>query len=172
MTDLVTARKEAKRLRRRFCTPDFPVDVELIAKSSGIRIEHLPLDDDLSGMSFVKDGHKFIIVNKHHHINRRRFTIAHELGHHCLHYDYLLDNVHIDKTVLRRDQHSATGVDGKEREANAFAAELLMPAQELKKWEKVDINDDDTISALAKRLKVSTAALIFRLTNLGYVSGE
>ena len=170
MTDLIEADRQAKRLRRKFSPDVFPVDVAMIAKSAGIRVERLPLDDDLSGMAFIKGENKYIIVNKYHHINRRRFTIAHELGHHCLHSTYLMDNVHVDKVVLRRDQFSAEGVDEKERQANAFAAELLMPALELRKWEKVDINDDIAVAALAKKLRVSTAALTFRLTNLGHTA--
>ena len=170
MTDLIQADKQARQLRRQFSPDVFPVDVAMIAKCVGIRVERLPLDDDLSGMAFIKGGNKVIVVNKYHHINRRRFTIAHELGHHCLHSSYLTNNVHVDKVVLRRDQFSSEGVDDKERQANAFAAELLMPASELRKWAKVDINDDITVAMLAKKLRVSTAALTFRLTNLGHTA--
>jgi len=166
------AEKEARRLRKRHLSDHLPVNVEDLAKAEGIRIESLSLDDVLSGMSFVKDGLKVIVVNSNHHPNRRRFTIAHELAHHCLHAEYLRDNVHVDKVVLRRDGFSSAGIDTKEMEANSFAAELLMPADELRKLRAVDINDEEVISQLAKKLKVSTTALVFRLTNIRHLGAR
>lgn len=159
--------QQAVRLRNKFARNEIPVPVEQIAKFAGIRLEALPLDDDLSGMSFVKDGVAVIVVNSNHHINRKRFTISHEIGHHILDADYLNNNVHVDKAILPRNRFSSDGVDSREIRANQFAAELLMPEAELSRWGKVDINDDTRIQALAKRLKVSVAALTYRLINLG-----
>lgn len=158
---------EAVRLRKKFGGSEIPVPVEQIAKYEGIRIEVISLDEDLSGMSFVKDGVSVIVVNSNHHVNRRRFTIAHELGHHILHGAYLRNNVHVDKIVLHRNGFSSDGVDEKEIAANQFAAELLMPQSAIRQLGKVDINDDSTLQALAKKLKVSAAALTYRLINLG-----
>lgn len=158
---------EAVRLRRKLSPGVLPVPVEAIAKQSGIRVESISLDDELSGMSFIKDGVAVIVVNSNHHINRRRFTIAHELGHHILHESYLRNNVHVDKVVLHRDSLSSDGIDEKEVQANKFAAELLMPSIDLMKINNVDINDDAEVQVLAKRLKVSAAALAYRLTNIG-----
>ena len=52
------------------------------------------------------DNEAVIGVNSAHHINRQRFTIAHELGHFCLHKG---KDVHIDRSfrVNRRDKRSA-----------------------------------------------------------------
>lgn len=158
---------EAVRLRRKLFPGVLPVPVEAIAKQSGIRVESISLDDELSGMSFIKDGVAVIVVNSNHHVNRRRFTIAHELGHHILHESYLRNNVHVDKVVLHRDSLSSDGIDEKEVQANKFAAELLMPSIYLMKINNVDINDDAEVQVLAKRLKVSAAALAYRLTNIG-----
>lgn len=160
---------EAARLRKKFGGNDLPVPVDQIARMAGIRIESISLDDNLSGMSFVKDGVAVIVVNSNHHLNRRRFTIAHELGHHILHRDYLTNNVHVDKLVqvLPRNKFSSEGTDTREIDANSFAAELLMPESELARWGNVDINDDVRVQALAKKLKVSVAALTYRLINLG-----
>lgn len=160
---------EAARLRKKYAGNQFPVPVDEIAKHEGIRVEAVPLDDDLSGMSFIKDGIAVIVVNAGHHTNRRRFTIAHELAHHILHRDYLTNNVHVDKIVLHRDPSSADGSDLKEIQANSFAAELLMPESELSRWSNVDINDDTVVRDLAKRLKVSASALTYRLMNLSKV---
>jgi Zn-dependent peptidase ImmA (M78 family) len=158
--------EEAARLVRRGVSRIFPTPIETIIKSRGIRIESISLPDDLSGMAFVKNGVAAIIVNSAHHINRRRFTLSHELGHHILHRNYLTNNVHVDKLVLNRDKTSSTGEDQKEIQANAFAAEVLMPRSEISKLVNIDINDDETVYKQARRFKVSASALTFRLINV------
>jgi Zn-dependent peptidase ImmA (M78 family) len=162
------AEDKAKVARRGF-TSVLPVPLEQIARREGIKIELTPLDDDLSGMSFIKNNVAVIVLNLNHHPNRRRFTLAHEIGHHLLHMPYLTDNVHVDKIVLNRDLVSSQAVDPKEMEANAFAAELLMPEAELLRYHGVDLNNDDFLYALAKKLKVSVTALTYRLIKLGMV---
>ena len=157
--------QEAAKLARRGFAGHFPVPVEAIIKRHKIKIETVFLPDDLSGMSFVKDGISAIVVNATHHINRRRFTLAHELGHHILHAAYLRDNVHVDKVVLNRDKSSAQGDDVKEIQANNFAAELLMPLSEITKIIDIDINDDDVVSYYSKKFKVSSSALTYRIIN-------
>ena len=69
--------------------------------------------------------------------------------------------------MIYRNPVSAEGTDHKEIRANKFAAELLMPTDELKKFSKVDINNDAVIQAIAKKLKVSAAALTYQLINAG-----
>ena len=60
-----------------------PVPVEEIAKRMGIAVVGESADDELSGFLLRnrKRGHSVIGVNDAHHPNRRRFTVAHELGH-------------------------------------------------------------------------------------------
>lgn len=154
------------RAARRGFSGVIPVPVEKIATKHGIKIETAYLDDELSGMSFVKNDVSVIVVNGNHHPNRRRFTVAHELGHHLLHRPYLENNVHVDK-VIYRNEVASQGTDRKEIQANAFAAELLMPASDLARYHAVDFNDEDFLADLAKRLKVSVSALTYRLVNLG-----
>ncbi|MBF0845293.1 ImmA/IrrE family metallo-endopeptidase, partial [Streptococcus danieliae] len=73
--------------------------------------------------------------------------------------------------------------NAKERAANQFAAELLMPRNLLIKamnkmsvdfnmsWEQLDsLSDETIISYLADILKVSRPAMKFRLINLGILS--
>lgn len=164
--------EEKARAARRGFAGTFPVPIEAIAKREGIRIELASLDDELSGMSFIKNGVAVIVLNSNHHPNRRRFTLAHELGHHVLHKDYLTNNVHVDKVILNRDEVSSQGVDPKEMQANAFAAEILMPAAELMRYRSIDLNNEEFLQRLAKQLKVSVTALAYRLSNLrGTYSG-
>lgn len=159
------ARKRARDLVARAGISQPPVPVERLAQEWGISIQYIPLDDELSGMAFVKDERRFVVVNAGHHPNRQRFTLAHEMAHHILHYEYLAQGVHVDKVILRRDAISGIGIDTKEIAANAFAAELLMPEALLKPHIRrgLDFNDESVMEALARKFKVSTAALNFRL---------
>lgn len=62
-----------------------PVDVELLSKLEGARIDYHDLEDDVSGLLVRQEDSAVIIVNRKHHPNRRRFTIGYELGHYVLH---------------------------------------------------------------------------------------
>lgn len=160
------AEQAARALLHRLDLDITPVPVEAVAKRLGIAVQLVPLDDHLSGMSFIKHGNSVIVVNAAHHPNRQRFTLAHELAHHVLHKVYLTENVHVDTAVLTRNERSSAGIDQKEVEANAFAAELLMPQSQMRRLGKVDLNDDVRLSDLARNFKVSPSAMAIRLENL------
>lgn len=147
-----------------------PVDVKAVAASRGIRIREEPLEPSVSGMLVIRDDAAMIAINSKHHPNRKRFSLAHELGHFELHRKDA--SVFIDDQKARtyyRDGQSAAGILPQEIEANAFAAELLMP-----KWlleaeledERVDPSDEETVARLARQFCVSTQAMSIRLANL------
>ena len=162
--------RAARSLLEEHAIETIPVPIERIARSRGIRVEYAPLDDELSGLAHIRDDVPIIGVNSLHAPNRQRFTLAHELAHILLHRDELERAVHVDRGSLRRDALSAEGVDPIEIEANAFAAELLMPARllilELERH-PVDLEDDAAVAALAKRFRVSDAAMRYRLISIG-----
>lgn len=156
-----------------------PVNIEKIAENQKIQIVEQSIEDEVAGF-LLKDfdsKNALIGVNTHHHSNRQRFTVAHELGHYFLHEH---EGVHFDSktTGLRmylRNEKSTTGTDLEEREANLFAAELLMP-EDLLRQDLADIEavylideDDKTIKDLADKYQVSPMALTYRLANLGYI---
>jgi Zn-dependent peptidase ImmA (M78 family) len=164
------ARKEARALLREHGVRTAPVPVEKIVRSKGIRVEYAPLDDELSGLAHIRDGLPIIGVNTLHAPNRQRFTLAHELAQITLHKEELEHAVHVDRGSLRRDGLAATGTDPIEIEANTFASELLIPEDlllEALDGRSVDLEDDESIAVLAKRFRVSEAAMRFRLTALG-----
>ena len=92
---------------------------------------------------------------------RRRFTIAHEVGHHLLHSDGV-------KVLCRpADVDQADDAErAKERQANRFAAELLMPEPLVRERAGRDGPDAD---ALARTFDVSSIAMAYRLVNLGFL---
>ena len=157
---------------------DAPVPVNRVAKAEDIKILLQNAEDDIAGF-IVRDRQRqrvVIGVNGKHHRNRRCFTTAHELGHYFLHPG---EDVHVDKSrhALRidfRDRDSSAGTRDTEKEANLFAAELLMPSRflqrDLEGMRTLDLlTNDQALTKLARKYKVSTEALTFRLAYLGYI---
>lgn len=164
---IAEAEAAARAVLRRHKISKVPVDLEHICKGEGLTCIEKDLDDELSGMAFIRNQIRYVIVNSAHHVNRRRFTLAHEIAHHVLHADYLTKNVHVDTGVLRRDEVSAEGVYSKEVAANAFAAELLMPKAHMTRFSALDLSDESSVAAVARTFGVSATALTYRLSNLG-----
>ena len=147
-----------------------PVDLVALLKKLGISLNVSPLES-MSGFAYQKDGRKVIGVNQGDGAHRQRFTIAHELGHMLLHAnsDVLFDRK--NDFVYFRDGHSSTGQNVREVEANAFAAELLMPSSDLRdrisKIGGVDLMaDEHNVKKLAKHYEVSFMAMSVRIDSL------
>lgn len=162
------ARAAARTILRDYAVKAVPVPVERIIKARSIILQYAPLEEDLSGMAYIKDGIGIIGVNALHHPNRQRFSAAHELGHHVLHAQEIRKAVHVDRgfRVLLRDDVSSQGTDPLEIEANAFASELLMPAEFLMSAldaSGLDIEDEAGIETLARKFRVSASAMRYRL---------
>ena len=85
----------AKELLEKCGFHKIPIPVERIAKSLGAQVRYSPLDEELSGMVFIKDGIPIIGVNSLHHPNRQRFTIALFLfvDRCCLYLSYQIRNL-------------------------------------------------------------------------------
>ncbi len=161
-------RQKATRLLRDFDIDSPPIPVDAIAERLGAEIRYSPFDGELAGMLMRGDDQTVIGVNSLHHINRQRFTIAHECGHLLLHKG---QDVHIDRTfrVNRRDAVSSQAVDPEEVEANRFAAELLMPydmvMNDLVEYD-IDMESEDDLKELSDKYEVSLQAMTHRITNL------
>jgi Zn-dependent peptidase ImmA (M78 family) len=150
-----------------------PISLELVVDHLKLRATASDLEDDISGLLVVERNRGAIGYNSSHASVRQRFTIAHEIGHYALHVKNGDSRLFLDRYVVyRRDDQSSQGNDREEIEANAFAAALLMPAKlvrdELRKL-NLDLDDEDDLNILAKRFKVSPAAITFRLGNLGLI---
>ena len=149
-----------------------PVPVGQLAEAQGARIFFDALEGDLSGFLYRKSKQAVIGVNTRHVEARQNFTIAHELGHLLLHDQ---DQLHVDRDfrVRLRNDVSSQGIDEAEKEANFFAASLLMPKafleRDLAGEEYIDLLDDKFLRELSRKYGVSTQALVNRLKNLGYI---
>lgn len=144
-----------------------PVDPVTLANKLGIKIHNAQFSDgSLSGMISKRGENIMILVNQQDSDTRKRFTIAHELGHHFLHL-MEEDGEFVDETInLFREQLQ----DGEQRsgkrkevEANKFAAALLMPKYLVKK--EFERNND--LSYLAWKFGVSESSMGYRINELG-----
>lgn len=100
---------------------------------------------------------------------RRRFTIAHECAHWVLHVEQGKDIGVCCRPVdvLDRATFDVSNLAAREREANEFASELLMP--EILVTEQAR-ETKGNISALAERFDVSVPAMRLRVQTLGLVA--
>lgn len=143
-----------------------PVDVEGLANALGIDVRYSFLEKGISGMlERLKDGSGYCItINASDPPTRQRFTIAHELGHYIFHRNLVGDGVDDDRiyrsTEVGRYHNTAIG-PAQETEANAFAANLLMP-HTLIKQERAELGGDN-VAELARRFGVSEQAMSIRL---------
>lgn len=147
-----------------------PIDVEAVASKLGVEISQQDLDDSVSGF-FVKKGDKNIIgLNQNHHSFRKRFTISHEIGHFKLHSDKPLFIDHYKGSILYRSNNRPENYTV-EKEANFFAATLLMPKVVISKEInnlKESLDYDEKLSELSLKFQVSKQAMDYRLKSLGY----
>lgn len=152
----------AARNVRDHCRVDTPgIEMEDVLDALGVPLYRREFPDALSALVVDAGDERYVIaVNERHHENRRRFSIAHELGHAVLRHesDYYVD-------YWDNDAWEPPGYRWEEeREANQFAAALLMDDRALRRDIADGIRD---VHTLAERYKVSEAAMNFRLINLG-----
>lgn len=155
---------EAKRVLSTRWDGELPVDPAKIARLEGIRLVEMPTKGSTSAWAFSGQFIAYdstiegpvIRFNRTDAQVRQRFTIAHELGH------YFLGHGDQDRDDPRMFAESVR--DPVERAANQFAAELLMPADELQAL--VQSGKMASIEELAKAFLVSKVAMTYRLGNL------
>jgi len=148
------------------------VDVRQIAASVGLNVVEDDLGDDISGALVTNAEGTAVLVQATHHEHRKRFTIAHEIGHFVLRHHFTEGgHVHVDRGnyISLRGRRASEGVDPKEIEANWFAAALLMPAEMVTKAvSRLDVTalHDQHVEQLAETFKVSQQAMTIRLSTL------
>jgi Zn-dependent peptidase ImmA (M78 family) len=157
------AESDAQHLLSRLGMTEIPVDPIKVARALGIKVWTSDLDENVAGVLVQrKSGQPEIYVSAVDHINRQRFTIAHEVGHFIERGAKGESDAPLNY-VDYRDDVSSQGSNPREMYANGFAAALLMPAAQVRRyWEQ---NPDAEF--LARQFEVSLAAMQHRLRNLG-----
>jgi hypothetical protein len=155
--------------------------------------------EPLAGHLYAMTSGAYIFVERDDILVRRRFSAAHELGHYVLHFRPVLrepDSEFLpgltDGVILEPDSAYRTrgepGIPGEvadrlppyeqmEREADRFAAELLMPeaivlalAERWGLYQNRHQKEEDLVWRLATEMLVSRAAMKRRLQDLGLLS--
>lgn len=154
------ARKELKGLG----ITEPPIDVRSIVQRAGIQIQEIDVSDNRWSGQFYR-SRRLIAVNEAHHEHRKRFTLAHELGHFLLGHE--VDEVEeqisaygaYESGIIEQDEQ----LPDVEREANEFASELLIPMAMIKK----DYQRLRDAKQLAARYQVSESAMWVSLLKHG-----
>jgi Zn-dependent peptidase ImmA (M78 family) len=134
------------------------VDVFMIAKREGIEIKFVSFSGEYDRVAGFFDPETMtIFVNKNEPTNRQTFTVAHELGH------YLLQHTPDQYGVLMRWPLPNQEKTCIEKEADVFAANLLVPRHMLVKAMKQYSLTEDHADILAKMFGVSREMMTYRL---------
>jgi hypothetical protein len=138
----------------RFGGAELPVPIEAIAEDMlGLLVEEAP-GLPISGMLIPAE--RRVVLSTEEGQPRQRFTLAHELGHWVC---QCLGKPAAPIYCRATDVTLTPEVRALEREANIFAAELLMPEHEVvRAWS--DLAD---IAECASRFAVSSTAMHWRL---------
>lgn len=140
------ARRLAEDVRRRAELGTGPIgSMAELAERFGLYM--LTLDRDVEGASLLLDGFGVAVLGGRREPGRRRFTAAHELGHHLLRDPY-----HTDIGVAASTQEREALID-------AFAADLLFPPAVLTTGSK-DENPRERLIRLAGTYRVSWSVVV------------
>jgi hypothetical protein len=143
-----------------------PVDLERIAREEGIELAEGAFDDDFHGrIEYLPEVGSFVIYHPSfiasQYPSRVRFSLAHELGHYYI-------PAHREMLMKGCTHNSMEGFNHKdliERQADAFAAALLIPSAVLKqRMGRRGFLGLSQILALAEECKASVQATAFRYT--------
>lgn len=141
-----------------------PPDLAVIAKKIGLRIKEVDADGFDGTLVRAVDGPKGIIaVNSAiPERSRKRFTIGHEIGHYLIPHHRFLKNLCGAQDIERWHAEVASA----EREANQFAAELLLPRSLVAPI--LGLNDPSlhTIRKVAAEFSTSMTATTYRFLEL------
>ncbi len=152
----------ARVVRAEAGQPDGPLlDLQSVAESLGLLGFSLALGPDAGDAAYVEVGNLGVaVINGTTDPGRRRFSLAHELGHHLTGDAY--------------EPSPRLGASGTERMFNAFAAHLLMPRSSVQGiWGELAARSPRLAAiAVAVRFSVSWTAACNQLRNLDLIDSR
>ncbi|MBE0446676.1 MAG: ImmA/IrrE family metallo-endopeptidase [Actinobacteria bacterium] len=126
---------QAYNIIEEFRITDPPVDVREIAKRLGIEIIEISTDSWFYGMLTRYDESLYMVINKMMPETRKRFAIAHEIGHYQLHSH----DLSYQQSPIKEHYH---------READVFALELCIPTPFIRREANNWFNDHKFLAGL------------------------
>jgi Zn-dependent peptidase ImmA (M78 family) len=138
---------------------DFSVEDLIYARD--ILLEEKKISNSDGRIVFGNTKTKISINSEIKYIGRRRFTLAHELGHFELHHN---KNTHLEDNTLTLDYFKN---GGQEYEANQFATELLMPKKEFIVFTTKKVFSPNLLRDIADYFQTSITSVAFRYLELG-----
>lgn len=151
------AESSADRLSAPYTAP--PIPVLEIAEQNGVDVVIADFGENSAKVAgFCDFKNAKIYVNVGDRVDRQSFTIAHELGHWMLHKDIFINEP--DRYPVLPRFSSPNREDPLEKEANKFAACLLVPERLLRPVKDVPISE------LARIFGVSRTMMEFRIKNI------
>lgn len=157
---LASVRNLARMLRKKYhLTP--PVDLEALAEKERITIRHVSVPgidgyaDLTRRIAYLSDAQTYP--------PRRRFTLAHEIGHLEIlwHTDIrgcIIDNPYVDRQKKQK-------IDMQEYEANAFASELLIPSDWLREQAAQAADFETLLGEVVQQTGASVMACLYAMAN-------
>lgn len=141
-----------------------PVDLRVVTDKLGIEVHEREFVDEIDGVYLRLIGAPPIIAINNIYtkpLSRRRFTLAHEIGHHLLGHRVSPEGklFFFDTSTTRRTMM--------ERACDRFAALLLMPEELVRRfYQELANNSEQRVGIMAERFGVSAWALRRRLREL------
>lgn len=150
------AERKADELTAPFSSP--PIPVLEIAENNGVNVVFADFGSNSEKVAGLCDFENArIYVNQDESAERQAFTMAHELGHWLLHREIYLSDPGRYPVLPRFSLPNQS--DPLEKEANKFAATLLVPLRLLRPVKS------STASSLASVFGVSRTMMEYRLRN-------
>ncbi len=135
--------------------------VEDLIHARDIILEEKKISNSEGRIVFGKTKTKISISSEIKYPGRRRFTLAHELGHFELHHNM---NTHLEDNPLTLDYFKN---GGQEYEANQFATELLMPKTSFVAYTQGKVFSPDLLRDISEHFQTSITSATFRYLEIG-----
>lgn len=142
------------------------IEIEEVVHALDIPFKQVPMKGCLGRIIHGKEKSMIAINSDIQFESRKRFTIAHELGHYLMHRKDNYNHNESINTVSWNSTKNKYKITLQESEANQFASELLLPTDQFKKAIEQPHFSPDLIRTISDMFKVSRSSVIYRFTEV------